>query len=102
MKTSQKGDWQYGNRGILANFQFYVDKNEEEICEGITLSISAGGFNFMTETEIRQGQTITVTKHALRGYSCPKATVTWVKRGTRCIEAGAEFYCDKRMSTHAI
>lgn len=91
MKTSQKRDRKTGSREILVNFQFYVGENAEEICEGITLSICDSGFNFMTETEIRQGQTITVTKHSLRGYSWPKATVAWVRRGTRCMEAGAEF-----------
>jgi PilZ domain len=91
MKTSERKERRSGRKGVLANFEFYVDGDSKEICEGITLNISDGGFGFLTEVEIREGQTITVTKHALSGLSCPKARVTWVKKGRRCIEAGAEF-----------
>lgn len=91
MGTSGKGEIRPGCYGILANFQFYVDENAENICEGITLNISEKGFSFLTDTEIRQGQTITVTKHALRGHSRAKAKVAWVMKGRRYVEAGANF-----------
>lgn len=94
MKPSAKSDRETGCYGILANFQFYVEQHHKEICEGITLNISDSGFSFLTATEIRQGQTMTITKHSLPGFFCPKATVTWVKKGPRCIEAGADFYPD--------
>ncbi len=92
MKTSWKTERQPGRCGILANFQFYVGENAKETCEGITLNISDRGFGFLTETEISQGQIITVTKHALPDFPCGKATVIWARKGPRCIEAGAEFH----------
>jgi hypothetical protein len=91
MKTSERKERRPGRKGVLANFEFYVDGDPEEICQGITLNISSCGFGFLTEAKIREGQTITVTKHALSGLSCPKAKLTWVKKGPRCMEAGAEF-----------
>lgn len=78
--------------GVLANFQFYIEEDYRGLCEGITLNISEGGFGFLTEADIRQGQTITVTKNALPGFPCSKAKVRWVRKGSRCMEAGAEFY----------
>lgn len=87
LKKTRKADRQ----GILANFKFCVDEAPEEMCEGITINVSDHGFGFLTEAEIRQGQTITVTKHALCGFPFPKAKVMWVIRGPRYAEAGAEF-----------
>lgn len=92
MKTSSKKDRLSGRRGILANFQFYVDEKTEKTCEGITLNISDSGFGFLTEAEISTGQTITVTRHALHGFSSSKARVVWVSKGPNCVEAGAEYY----------
>lgn len=92
MKTSSKRERLSSRRGILANFQFYVDEDTTKICEGVTLNISDRGFGFLTEAEIRKGQTITVTRHALHGFSSSKAKVVWVSRGPNCMEAGAEFH----------
>lgn len=91
MKTVERKGRRPDRKGVLANFQFYVDEDSKGLCEGITLNVSAGGFGFLTEVQISQGQTITVIKHSLPGFPCSKAKVRWVRRGPHCIEAGAEF-----------
>jgi hypothetical protein len=77
-------------RGILANFQFYIDEKSKEIFEGITLNVSSGGFGFLTETRVKEGQTITITRHTLPDFRGQKAKVIWVKKGPRYVEAGSK------------
>ncbi|MEJ2695081.1 MAG: PilZ domain-containing protein [Candidatus Sulfobium sp.] len=77
--------------GILANFQFYIDDKSKETFEGITINISPRGFGFLTETVVQEGQTITIKKHVLPDYKDRKAKVTWVKKVSRYISAGAQF-----------
>ena len=77
---------------ILANFQFYIDEKSNELFEGLTLSISSDGFGFITETVLKEGQTITITRHALPDFRGQKATVLWVKKGRRYVEAGSKIY----------
>ncbi len=91
MKTSEKDQVKAAGQAILANFQFYLDGDLQEIHNGITTEISNCGFGFFTTTKIRKGQTITVTKHSLRDYNCPKAKVTLVKKCPSCLEVTAEF-----------
>jgi hypothetical protein len=88
--TAEEKRERAARRRILANFQFYVDERVKEVFEGITLDVSDSGYRFLTETDIRTGQTVTITSHALRDFSCPKAIVTWARKGTHCFEAAAE------------
>lgn len=91
MKISGNGGKKAARQDILANFQFYIDENLQAIHNGITTEISDSGFGFFTTTLIRKGQTITVTKHSLRDYNCPKAKVTFVKKCPSCLEVTAKF-----------
>ncbi len=77
-------------RKILAHFQFYIDQKSKELFEGITLNISSDGFGFLTETNVKEGQTITITKHPLPDFSGQKAKVIWVRKGSRYVEAGSK------------
>lgn len=87
-KTERKD----ARRGILANFQFRIDGNSEEVFNGMTTDVSSEGFGFLTETIVTEGQTITITKHSLGNFSGRKARVIWVKKKTGCLEVGAELY----------
>jgi hypothetical protein len=91
MKSTRKSDRRPGRYGILANFRFYVDEDAEKVFEGITLDVSDYGFGFMTSAKVREGQSLTITKHSLPGFSSPRARVRWARQGPRCTEAGAEF-----------
>ncbi len=94
MKISENDETKAARQDILANFQFYIDENLQVIHNGITTGISDSGFGFFTTTKIRIGQTITVTKHSLRHYNCPKAKVTVVKKYPSCLEVTAKFNFD--------
>lgn len=76
---------------VLANFQFCIDDKSKEIFEGITIDISPRGFGFLTEAVVKEGQNITIKKHAFPDYKDRKATVKWAKKGSRYISAGAQF-----------
>jgi len=75
-------------RGILANFQFYIDEKPKELFEGITINVSSDGFGLLTDTIMKEGQTITITRHQLSDLRGQKAKVIWVKKGPRYVEAG--------------
>ena len=74
----------------LAKFQFYIGENKRELFEGIIINISPHGFGFLTETIVKEGQTITITKHTPPDFTGKKAYVIWVKKGPRYVEAGAK------------
>lgn len=74
----------------LAKFQFYIDENARELFEGIIINISPHGFGFLTETIVKEGQAITITKHTLPDFTGKKAYVIWVKKGPRYVEVGAK------------
>jgi hypothetical protein len=87
METKERKDT---GREILAKFQFYIDETSKELFEGITLNISSDGFGFLTRTMVKEGQTITITRHALPDFIGQKAKAIWVKRGSRSVEAGSK------------
>ena len=87
METKERKD---ARREILANFQFYIDERSRELFEGITTNVSSDGFSFLTKTMVEEGQTITITWHALPDFSGQKAKVIWVRRGPRSVEAGSK------------
>lgn len=91
MKTLGKRVRRCSRRVTLANFKFYLDEEIQMTYDGLTLNVSELGFGFLTMTEIRQGQTITVTSNAMKDFPCRKAEIKWVKRSSRYVEAGAEF-----------
>jgi PilZ domain len=77
--------------GIAANFQFVCGDNSEDICYGVTLSISTSGFGFLTLSILKEGQDIVVTKHDVPNLAGRKARVVWVKKGPAHYSAGVEF-----------
>ncbi|MGD0885167.1 MAG: hypothetical protein ABSA46_09905 [Thermodesulfovibrionales bacterium] len=87
-KKERKGTRQ----GILANFQFYIDEKSNELFEGLTLNISSDSCSFITEIILKEGQTITMTRHALPDFRGQKAKVIWVKKRSRYVEAGSQIY----------
>ena len=89
-KTERKD----ARRGILANFQFRIDGNSEEVFNGMTTDVSSEGFGFLTETIVSEGQAITITKHALENFAGRRAKIIWVNKKARCVEAGAQFQSD--------
>ncbi len=93
--TAEEKREREARRRILANFQFYVDEKVKEVFEGITLDVSESGYRFLTEKDIKTGQTVTITRHALSDFSCPKAIVTWSRRSDHCFEAAAEKASDQ-------
>lgn len=91
MKQGERKDTR---RGILANFQFSINGNAGEVFNGMTTDVSSDGFGFLTEVTVKEGQTLTVTKHALENLTGRRATVVWVKKKARCLEAGAQFHSE--------
>jgi hypothetical protein len=77
--------------GVLAKFQFFINDKSTEIFEGITINISSEGFSFLTETVVKEGQTLTITKHSVPDYTDRKARVIWLRKGAHYVTAGAKF-----------
>jgi len=78
-------------RGILANFQFSLNGKPGEVFKAMTTDVSHDGFGFLTETSVREGQEITIVKHAMEHFTGRKATIIWVTKKAGCFEAGAQF-----------
>jgi hypothetical protein len=88
--TLEKKERKSARNKSLAKFQFYIDENAKRLFEGITINISPDGFGFLTETAVKEGQNITITKHTLPDFTGKKAYIIWVKKGSRYVEAGAK------------
>lgn len=76
---------------IVAHFQFVVEGEEGNVCEGIVVNISKHGFGFLTESVLKEGEVIRVTDHDLRNIVGCRARIEWVEKGPRHYRAGAKF-----------